>query len=127
MAVLERRATESLPLGGRYAAIVIDRGQHAVTLQTDRFGVWPLCWSRSGNRLYFADRADAVAEMTSAGIDPQALYDYLYFHMIPAPRTVFLGVARIEPATAVQFTSNRTTAATAWAPDFSRAPPRRSR
>ena len=119
VAVLERRATESLELGGRYAAIVIDRGQHGVTLQTDRFGVWPLCWSRSGDRLYFADRADAVAQMTSAGIDHQALYDYLYFHMIPAPRTVFLGVARIEPATAVRFTSNRTTERRAWSPDFS--------
>lgn len=117
--LLGRRTTESLPLGGRYAALVIDRRQQVITLQTDRFGVWPLCWSRSANRLYFADRADAVAEMTSAEIDPQALYDYLYFHMIPAPRTVFLGVARVEPATAVQFTSSGTKERQSWAPDFS--------
>lgn len=115
----ERQPVDSAPLGGRYSAIVIDRAQHSVTLQTDRFGVWPLCWRRAGDRLCFADRADAVAELTTAEIDPQALYHYLYFHMIPAPRTIFVDVVRVEPATAMQFTSGKSKERQTWEPSFS--------
>lgn len=109
-----------LPLGGRFAAVVIDRARRLVNLQTDRFGVWPLCWSRSGTRLSFADRADAVATDTGAGIDLQSLHDYVYFHMIPSPRTVFQGVERVEPATAVRISRDGATVISSWQPRFSK-------
>jgi asparagine synthase (glutamine-hydrolysing) len=110
---------QSLPLGGRYSAIVIDRERRSILLQTDRFGVWPLCFGRTASRIAFADRADAVAASIDAGLDPQALYDYVYFHMIPAPRTVFLGVSRVEPASAVHLTLDATDNRPAWRPEFS--------
>jgi hypothetical protein len=34
--------------------------------------------------------ADELAE-ARPGIDPQAIFDYLYFHCIPSPRTIFAG------------------------------------
>ena len=61
----------------------------------DRFGSRTLCYRLHEGQFVFADRADALAG-GSAGLDPQALFDYLYFHVIPSPRTIF-GVYRLPP------------------------------
>ena len=39
--------------------------------------------------------------VNSREIDPQALFDYVYFHMIPAPRTIYRGVQRLAPCNAI--------------------------
>jgi asparagine synthase (glutamine-hydrolysing) len=119
-AVAARGPFDKLPVEGRHAAIVIDRASATVLLQTDRFGVWPLVWGRTGSALVFSDRADAVAAHTDAGIDRQALHNYVYFHMIPSPSTVFQGVSRVPPATAMRVTRDGTSAQTTWSPNFSR-------
>jgi asparagine synthase (glutamine-hydrolysing) len=44
-------------------------------------------------RLQLALRADELG--AEQPLDPQAMFDYLYFHMIPSPRTIFQGVRRL--------------------------------
>ena len=39
--------------------------------------------------------APAAAAQAGGSLDPQALFDYLHFHCIPAPRTIFRGVQRV--------------------------------
>ena len=63
-------------------------------LAVDRFAVHPLCYAMRDGALAYAERADALAE-DGAAIDRQAIVDYLYFHMIPAPRTIWRGVSRL--------------------------------
>jgi len=105
-------------LGGRYAVIHGDRRTGSVQLLTDRFGVWPLCWSHKGSRLAFSDRADYVPVEGSSDLDPQALYNYVYFHFIPAPQTAFRGVHRLEPATRLRFDGSTIDIRPAWSPHF---------
>lgn len=66
-----------------------------VLMAVDRFAVQSLCWRLDGKRLQVNERADAIAE--GASIDPQAIYDYLFFHCIPSPRTIFKSVFRLPP------------------------------
>jgi asparagine synthase (glutamine-hydrolysing) len=66
----------------------------APPLEVDRFALQTLCWRDDGGRLRTDARADRLAGEAPA-IDPQALLDYLFFHAIPAPRTVFQGVQRL--------------------------------
>lgn len=106
-------------IGGRFALVVVDRALKTVRLQTDRFGVWPLCWALEGSRLAFSDRADCVPLSGPRTIDAQALFDYVYFHMIPSPRTVFRGVFRVEPACELRFDSKGVTSRASWQPRFS--------
>lgn len=105
-------------LGGRYALLLIDRARNSVHLQTDRFGVWPLCWAVEEHRLAFSDRADCVPLRTRPALDMQALFNFVYFHMIPAPRTVYRGVSRLEPATALRFDAAGAALEPAWRPVF---------
>ena len=58
-----------------------------VFMAVDRFAVRTLCYRIVNGQLHFAARADALAD-TQPELDLQALFDYLYFHAIPSPRTV---------------------------------------
>ena len=51
-------------------------------------------------------------------LDPQALYDYLYFHMIPAPRTVFKDIFRLPAGHYALFENGQLTVAPWWKPHF---------
>src|SRR5687768_4277834 len=57
--------------------------QGRTVLAVDRFAEHSLCWTLRDGELLFADRADALSTDTSQ-LDPQALFDYLYFHAIPS-------------------------------------------
>jgi asparagine synthase (glutamine-hydrolysing) len=91
-------------------------------LAVDRFGIQPLCYRIDGDRIHFAQRADALAD-SSTPIDPQALFDYLYAHTIPSPRTVWQGVQRLPPGHFAIFDKGLLTVAPYWTPRF--APPQR--
>jgi asparagine synthase (glutamine-hydrolysing) len=62
----------------------------------DRFGIRTLCYRIVGGALQVAERADALAD-PGHEIDAQAIFDYLYFHAIPSPRTIFKDVHRLPP------------------------------
>lgn len=109
-----------LAVGGRFSLVIIDVKEASVRLQTDRFGVWPICWALEGSCLAFADRADCVPLSGPRRLDPQALFNYAYFHVIPAPRTVFRTISRLEPATELECGRNRAPSIrTTWTPRFS--------
>ncbi|WP_204268648.1 hypothetical protein, partial [Enterobacter hormaechei] len=63
-------------------------------------------------RLHFASRADALAERLGIReLDTQALFDYLFHHCIPSPRTIFAGIHRLPPAHYALFEHGRLTVA----------------
>ena len=88
-------------------------------LAVDRFALRSLCYRIVNGQLHFAERADELASIPpKAQIDPQAIFDYLYFHVIPSPRTVFQGVHRLPPAHYALFEAGTLTVAPYWVPRF---------
>ncbi len=88
-----------------------------VFLAVDRFAIRTLCYRVVGGELHFAERADALVD-GQPEIDAQAIFDYLYFHAIPSPRTIFKGVFRVPPGHCVLFDAGRLTVAPYWVPEF---------
>ncbi len=86
-------------------------------IAVDRFAINSLCYQIVDGRLRVAERADDLAA-ADAKLDPQALYDYLYFHMIPAPRTVFKGIYRLPAGHYALFENGKLTVAPWWTPHF---------
>lgn len=86
-------------------------------LAVDRFSIQPLCYRVENGRLRFAARADALAD-PGREIDPQAIYDYLYFHSIPSPRTIYKHVFRLPPGHFALFEEGKLTVAPYWTPEF---------
>jgi asparagine synthase (glutamine-hydrolysing) len=51
-------------------------------------------------------------------IDPQAIYDYLYFHTIPAPRSLYRGVRKLLPGQIVTLKNGQIDARFYWHADY---------
>ena len=107
-------------LHGSFAVVVLDTHARTALLAVDRFGIERLTYCLRGPTLAFATSAQAVAR--AAGGEPrvrlQSLLDYLFFHMIPSPHTVFEGVRKIPPATAITFKDGVISEQIYWQPDF---------
>ena len=88
-----------------------------VFLAVDRFAVDTICYRITDSKIAFASRADDLASIDTP-IDPQAIFDYLFFHAIPSPRTIFKGVYRLPPGHCALFEHGRLTVAPYWIPEF---------
>jgi asparagine synthase (glutamine-hydrolysing) len=96
--------------------ITDDKGRSL--LAVDRFAAKTMCYRVDAQGLRFAERADTLAG-PNAEVDPQAIFDYLFFHAIPSPRTIFKGVHRLPPGHCARFEDGRLTVAPYWTPRFS--------
>jgi asparagine synthase (glutamine-hydrolysing) len=96
-------------------AVVFDTPSGGRFLAIDRFAIRTLCYRQEGDRLRVDPRADRLG---AHELDPQAIFDYLYFHVIPSPRTIFRDVARLPPAHYALFENGRLSVAPYWIPEF---------
>ena len=98
-------------------AVALYEPDGRIFLAVDRFAMRNLCYQYKNGQLRVTERADDLAG-PAAELDPQALYDYLYFHMIPAPRTVFKDVFRLPAGHYALFENGQLTVAPWWKPHF---------
>ena len=98
-------------------AVGIQLVDGTVVLAVDRFAIQTLCYRIADGQLQFAARADDVAG-NDGQVDPQAIFDYLYFHVIPSPRTIFKGVMRLPAGHFAMFKHGTITVAPYWVPTF---------
>lgn len=83
-------------LAGRFSLLWLNIRSGQLGLASDRFNTHGFCYAQEGRRLNFAERADALP-LQQRRIDLQGVFNYLYFHAIPAPDTVFQDVKRLAP------------------------------
>jgi asparagine synthase (glutamine-hydrolysing) len=93
------------PLGGVFSLCIVDEKSGEALLATDRMGTHQMSYQAAGGALVFGTSADALARhpLTPGVIDPQGLYNYVYFHMVPGPGTVYRGQQRLLPGEYLRF------------------------
>jgi asparagine synthase (glutamine-hydrolysing) len=112
-----RGATLADGLSGAYAIAIVDAQGAQVLLFNDRMAVHGWCHALQGQRLRVSDRADTIAD--GAAIDPQAIFTYLFNHVIPSPDTVFTGVRRLPPGHRLRADAQGLAIQAHWQPRFS--------
>ncbi|HMM46971.1 MAG TPA: asparagine synthase-related protein [Thiobacillaceae bacterium] len=95
------RFGEQLPavMAGNFALAVLEPLRKQAFLALDRAGMERLSYAHEDGQLMFGSSVQSVAAHPAVGrdIDPQAIYDYLYFYNIPAPRSLYRGVRKLLP------------------------------
>jgi len=104
-------------LTGGFAFGHQDAATGRTLLAVDRFAMRTLCYRVQEGRLRFAERADDLVGPDDA-LDPQAVFDYLYFHCIPSPRTVFKDVMRLPAGHMAWFERGELTVEPYWTATF---------
>ena len=122
LAALWKQGADALcnGLSGAFALAVLDERAGEALLAIDRMGTHPLAYQLAGETLVFGSSADSIVRhpQTPSKLDPQGLYDYVYFHMVPAPRTVYQGQQRLLPGTYLRYRQGRVETSTYWRMQF---------
>ncbi|MCB1801311.1 MAG: asparagine synthase [Gammaproteobacteria bacterium] len=108
-------------MGGRFAVVVWDSNKRSGLLATDRFGQVPVYWGRTNDdALVFAPLATWIPRMSgrTMEISEQAIFNYLYFHMVPSPGTIFQGVHKLTAGHAIFGQDGNWELRRYWKPDF---------
>ncbi len=86
-------------VSGPFVLGIIDEANQKTLMAIDRLGMGSLFYAMRHGQLIFASNARAIRHHpdVDGGIDPQGIFDYLYFHMVPSPRCIFNGVEKLLP------------------------------
>lgn len=102
--------------GGYALAIISQRGGDSL-LAIDRIGGrFPLSYRIANDALVFATHSSALTAhpLCRSGLDLQSIYNYLYLHVTPSPRSIRMGVRQLLPAGYILIRNGTTRVGTHW-------------
>ncbi len=96
-------------LRGMFAFAIWDGARQRLLLARDRVGIKPLYWTRVGEDLLFSSEVKALFAFGDVPrrFDETELSSYLALRYVPAPRTLFTGIERLEPGHLITFERGR--------------------
>ncbi|WP_067563873.1 asparagine synthase (glutamine-hydrolyzing) [Halofilum ochraceum] len=92
---------DALPrLNGMFALALWDTVERTLFLARDRMGEKPLYYGRSGDTFLFGSELKALAAHPEwrGAVDREALSLYLRHNRVPAPWSIYQGIAKLPPA-----------------------------
>ena len=92
-------------LNGDFALAFFDQRSGRGLLAIDRVGVRALVFAERDGRLVFASTLDALTAGSGGkqDLDRQALYNYVFFHVVPGPQTIFRNTSRLLAGHCITF------------------------
>jgi len=87
-------------LNGMFAFALWDASERTLFLARDRMGEKPLYYGRSGDTFLFGSELKALAAHPDwrGNVDRDALALYMRHNYVPAPRSIYQGIAKLPPA-----------------------------
>lgn len=107
-------------LSGQFT-LVIAKPDATPVIITDQLATKPCYYFAQKQSLYVSDELRAIKSLPEVEltVSKQALYNYLYFHCIPAPTTIYQNVFKVEAGTMVSFSKTGEAHKTvAYSPEF---------
>ena len=103
-------------LRGMFAFALWDARDEELWLARDRVGIKPLYYTVHHERLVFASEIKALLldPQQLREVDEESLFHYLSFLCVPAPRTLFRGIRKLEPGCWLRIAADGTTREERW-------------
>jgi len=105
---------------GPWTLAVIDTHKRCALLAVDRLGIRPAAFAVGGGAFVFGSTADSIVAHPAIDpvIDPQAIFNLLYFTRIPAPGTIYRDVRKLVPAHCAWLEQGRVSVERYWTPAY---------
>ena len=108
-------------LMGSFCCAIIDTRADRVLLAIDRLGQHSMYYHAGDDALAFGSFASGalVATEDKAQLLEQGVYNYVYFHMVPSPGTVYRGLHKLPAAHYLDYQGGNVRRVNYWCPRFS--------
>ncbi|MGO9988484.1 MAG: asparagine synthase (glutamine-hydrolyzing) [Steroidobacteraceae bacterium] len=115
--LLAGRGSECLEqLIGMFAFAHWDAGSRRLLLARDRLGIKPLYYQILPDGIAFASELKALLVLGKPQIDPGAVRDFLFHGYVPAPKTIFRGIAKLPAGHTLAWQDGRVHIERYWRP-----------
>lgn len=113
---------------GPFSLALLDLEAGEAMVAADRFGVHRIYYAATGERLVFGSTADAVRAHpdVSATLDPQGIYNYFSYFMVPAPGAIYKEQQKLLPGQVLHYREGTARQSFYWTLDYSPEPLRAS-
>ncbi|MCW8886362.1 MAG: asparagine synthase-related protein [Motiliproteus sp.] len=107
-------------LQGRFAIVVRSKNDQKTWICSDRFASHKLFYVQLSGGLVISDKIDSLLTYlpSKPQISNESVVNYLFYHMIPSPGTIYEGIYSIEPAEILVFQNGEVKKGTYWSPGF---------
>jgi len=108
---------------GMFAFAIWDKNDRSLFIARDRVGKKPLLYSHqpNGDLIFGSEfRALLAHPSVSREVDHEAIDDYLSYLCVPAPKTAFKHIRKLEPGHWLRWKDGKIETHRYWLPDFSR-------
>ncbi len=106
-------------LVGMFAFASWDTRERRLLLVRDRLGIKPLYYQLLPDGIAFASELKALLVLGRPEIDPSAVRDYLFHGYVPAPKTIYRGIAKLPAGHTLTWQAGRVTIERYWHPSIS--------
>jgi asparagine synthase (glutamine-hydrolysing) len=104
-------------LAGMFAFALWDRSKRRLLLARDRLGIKPLYYRLlPDGGIAFASELKALLLLGKPQIDKSALRDFLFHGYIPAPKTIYAGIAKLPAGHTLEFAEGQAEVRRFWNP-----------
>lgn len=106
---------------GSFAFVIIDNTKNTLTAGVDRLASIPLYYTEHAPQgIIFGTSASSLLAHTSINkkLNPQALYNYVYFHMVPSPVSTFDKIKKMQAAHSLHLKNGSCSVQRYWTPSF---------
>jgi asparagine synthase (glutamine-hydrolysing) len=115
--LLARRGRACIPeLTGMFAFACWDAAARRLLLVRDRLGIKPLYYRILPDGIAFASELKALRVLGEAPIDASAVRDFLFHGYVPAPKTIYGGIAKLPAGHTLVWEEGRVHIARYWHP-----------
>jgi asparagine synthase (glutamine-hydrolysing) len=108
-------------LFGPFCCAIIDTPANRAIVAIDRLGQEAMYYHATDEVFYFGSSASTVlaSEEGEPVLLNQGIYNYVYFHMVPSPGSVYNGLKKLPAAHYVDYHNGHCRLVNYWQPEFS--------
>uniref|UniRef100_A0A486XQQ1 asparagine synthase (glutamine-hydrolyzing) n=1 Tax=Rheinheimera sp. BAL341 TaxID=1708203 RepID=A0A486XQQ1_9GAMM len=94
-------------IAGFFLVLILDKRSGIIQVINDHVGSIP-CYidQRDAGTICISDNMPALTQATANTLNPQALFNYVFYHCIPSPISIYQGISKLEPGVVASLAAN---------------------